>query len=614
MPFGAEFSASGVACFRLWAPNAHSVELCLLSQASESHYPMQPDSDGWWLLQLADAKIGILYRYRINQQHHVPDPASRYQPADVHGYSQLLNPDSWVWTDNEWRGRPWQEAVIYELHVGSFTPAGSFNGVIEKLDYLSALGITAIQLMPIADFPGQRNWGYDGVLPFAPDSQYGAPDDLKRLVQTAHAKGMMVFLDVVYNHFGPEGNYLHLYAEAFFSKKHRTPWGKGFNFDGKHSHWVRQFFIHNARYWLEEFHLDGLRLDAVQAIIDSSQPHFLVELANQVREQLGDERQIHLILENDSNTASYLNRDTNGKPTQYTAQWNDDIHHALHVLLTSESWGYYQDFTQHPLQHLSRCLTSGFAYQGEISSYRNAPRGEPSAQLSPLAFISFLQNHDQIGNRALAERIHNLAPAAAIRAATALLLLAPFPTMLFMGQEWGCRQPFGFFCDFEAHLAKRVNQARRREFADMPGFETTKTRRTIADPAALSSFQMSILDWQASDHEEESDWLSFHRKLLRLRQQAIIPRLPGMVLTNSLAKQIGSLALQVDWQMGDGSRLTALLNLGEVAVDISTDKPAGQLLYATLNGLDSQNFANSLPAWSVIWLLVPVEQTPAPMS
>ena len=430
MPFGTELTTSGETCFRLWAPNAHQVELCLHTEAAETIHPMQPDAKGMWFVQTTDAHFGDWYRYRINQQHNVPDPASRYQPKDVHGYSQLLNPESWVWTDNEWCGRPWHEAVIYELHVGSFTPEGSFNAVTKKLDYLSALGITALQLMPIADFPGQQNWGYDGVLPFAPDSQYGAPEDLKRLVQTAHTKGMMVFLDVVYNHFGPEGNYLHLYAEAFFSKKHRTPWGKGFNFDGKHSHWVRQFFIQNALYWLEEFHFDGLQLDAVQAIIDSSQPHFLVELANQVREQCGVERQIHLILENDSNTAGYLNCDTNGKPNQYTAQWNDDIHHALHVLLTGESWGYYQDFTQHPLQHLSRCLTSGFAYQGEISSYRNAPRGEPSAQLSPLAFISFLQNHDQIGNRALAERIHNLAPAAAVRASTALLLLAPFPPML----------------------------------------------------------------------------------------------------------------------------------------------------------------------------------------
>lgn len=609
MPFGANFLASGETCFRIWAPNVHQVELCVPAKIGDIFYPMLSEAEGWWSLRLADAKIGDLYGYRINQQHHVPDPASRYQPTDVHGYSQLMNPDSWAWTDNEWRGLAWQQAVIYELHVGSFTPEGSFNAVTEKLDYLSALGITAIQLMPIADFPGRRNWGYDGVLPFAPDSRYGTPDDLKRLVQTAHALDMMVFLDVVYNHFGPEGNYLPLYAEAFFSKKQRTPWGKGFNFDGKQSHWVRQFFIHNALYWLEEFHLDGLRLDAVQAIIDKSRPHFLTELAHRVRDQCGDERQIHLILENDSNSARYLTRDTSDKPTQYTAQWNDDIHHGLHVLLTGESWGYYQDFAPQPIQHLSRCLTAGFAYQGETSNYRNAARGEPSAHLSPLAFISFLQNHDQIGNRALAERIHTLAPASAVRAATALLLLAPFPPMLFMGQEWGCRQPFAFFCDFEAHLSKRVNQARRRGFTTMPGFETAKSRRAVADSAALSSLQMSILDWHIGDNQASQDWLRFHRDLLSLRRQEIIPRLSGMVLTNTTAKQIGPQALKVDWQMGDDSRLSLLVNLGEATVDISTDKPEGQLLYATLDGVEHQNLANTLPAWSVIWLLRPAEKT-----
>lgn len=603
MPFGVQIMPDGKLSFRFWAPGANQVHLCVRDQDADIVYPMQAEAEGWFVLTV-NASIGSQYRYRIEQQYEVPDPASRFQPNDVHGYSQVINPGNWHWTDNHWQGRSWHEAVIYELHVGSFTPEGSFIAIIDKLDYLLALGVTAIQLMPIADFPGQRNWGYDGVLPFAPDSRYGTPDDLKLLVQTAHSKGLMVFLDVVYNHFGPEGNYLHLYAGAFFHKRQRTPWGKAFNFDGKHSHWVRQFFIHNALYWLEEFHFDGLRLDAVQAIFDSGQPHFLAELADTVKRQLGKQRQIHLMLENDANNAAYLEPDTDGTPKQYAAQWNDDFHHALHVLLTGESWGYYQDYADQPLQHLSRCLTAGFAYQGETSSYRNGkPRGEASGHLTPLAFINFLQNHDQIGNRAFAERINQLAPIQGVRAATALLLLAPFPPMLFMGQEWGSRQPFAFFCDFETSLAKRVAQARRREFADMPGFEDAKSRKQIPDPAGISIFEQSMLSWQALNDQESQVWLKFHRHLLVLRQQEIMPRLPGMRLSDTTVLQIGAHGLRVDWQMGDGSLLILLANLSAEELDISHCKPTGRLIYASFDAMSASQNDGLMPAWSIVWAI-----------
>lgn len=600
--FGAELLTSGEVCFRLWAPTAQQVEVCLQGEFADSCYPMQPEADAWFICKVM-VNCGCLYRFRINKQHYVPDPASRYQPADVNGYSQVINPDSWIWRDDDWVCPDWSQAVIYELHVGSFTPEGTFRAVTEKLPHLSALGFSAIQLMPVADFYGRHNWGYDGVLPFAPDSRYGSPDDLKCLVQTAHAQGMMVILDVVYNHFGPEGNYLHLYAAEFFSPKNRTPWGAGFNFDGRHSHWVRQFFIENALYWLHEFHFDGLRLDAVQAIIDNSPAHFLQELAITVQQQFEPNRRIHLILENDDNTADYLTRDGQARPKYYTAQWNDDFHHALHVLMTGENFGYYQDYTDDPIQHLSDCLTSGFSYHGQFSPYRRQQRGQPCQQLPPLAFISFIQNHDQIGNRPHSERIHALASETIVRAVTALWLLAPFPPMFFMGQEWGCTQAFAFFCDFEPALAKRINQARRREFACVPGFETAKARRSIADPSALSSFQASVLDWGTLDTPQAEQWLDFHRQLLALRRQEIMPRLAGMLLSHASAKRIGHKAVQVEWQMGDGSNLVVAFNFSSSPVLIGTPPSGSRLLFASCADFGDKQIPKTLPAWSVIWTL-----------
>lgn len=602
MPYGAQWQSNGQLSFRIWAPGAKKVELCLNGVDAETVYPMPAGAGGWFALEMA-ADVNCLYRYRIDGQHDVPDPASRYQPDDVHGYSQATDPCHWCWTDGGWRGRPWHEAVIYELHVGCFTSAGTFSAVIDKLDYLSELGITAIQLMPIADFPGRRNWGYDGVLPFAPDSRYGTPDDLKDLIQTAHAKGLMVFLDVVYNHFGPEGNYLHRYAEAFFHQQRHTPWGKAFNFDGKHSHWVRQFFIHNALYWLEEFHFDGLRLDAVQAMLDSGPLHVLDELADTVRRYFG-QRRIHLILENDDNAAHLLNRDAGATPCRYTAQWNDDFHHAWHVLLTGEAWGYYRDFADNPRQHLRRCLRQGFAFQGEVSAYRQGkPRGEASGHLPPLAFVNFLQNHDQVGNRPHGERLHQLAAPEALRAAAAVLLLSPFPPMLFMGQEWGSRQPFGFFCDFEAHLSKRVAQARRREFADFPGFTTAKARVAIPDPSAADSFERSILDWRTLNSAEGQDWLACHRRLLAVRRQEIVPRLPDMGLHGARIQQLGGQALRIAWRMGDGTCLRLFVNLGDKPAELDESANSGRVIYATHQELALPAVSSCLPAWAVVCLL-----------
>jgi len=597
MPFGSEILADGNVLFRIWAPKAKCVDLCIKVDQQETLYAMQAVGDGWFEFISASAGAGTLYRYRIDNHHAVADPAARFQPGDVHGYSQVVDPTQWLWQDCKWLGRPWEEAVIYELHVGSFTPEGTFRAAAAKLSYLQELGVTAIELMPIADFPGRFNWGYDGVLPYAPDSRYGTPEDLKALIEIAHSKDIMVFLDVVYNHFGPEGNYLHFYAPAFFSKKHHTPWGKAFNFDGKNSHWVRAFFIHNALYWLNEFHFDGLRLDAVQCIIDDGSEHFLYELATTIRANVDQERQIHLVLENDDNAAGYLCRDIAEQPIAYTAQWNDDTHHALHLLLTGERWGYYGDFADDPMAHLIRGLKDGFSYQGEPSTFRqNRARGESSNHLPPMAFVNFLQNHDHIGNRAFSERICRLIPPEAVQAATALILLAPFPPMLFMGQEWGSSQPFRFFCDFEPHLARRVTLARRREFADVPGLKTAQARRKIPDPNQDESFLDSILDWP--EDPDAQRWRDFHRHLLILRQQEIVPRLKGSRLIDTEASQIGDHGLKIQWSLGDGSRLGVLANLGNSPLDLNmiTD---GRLLYA----LNTETSTRQLPPWSIVWTL-----------
>jgi malto-oligosyltrehalose trehalohydrolase len=595
--------ADGRVRFRLWAPGASRVDLCLRDGTQAPMLAMTAENEGWFELITGAASVGSHYRYRIDGKQLVPDPASRHQPEDVHGPSEVVDPESWPWADQAWPGRPWEEAVIYELHIGTFTPEGTFRAAAQKLKSLAEWGVTAVQLMPVAEFPGCRDWGYDGVALFAPESFYGSPDDLKSLVQTAHALGLMVLLDVVYNHFGPEGNYLHLYAPGFFTEKHQTPWSAAIDFEGRDSHWVRQFFIHNALYWLEEFHLDGLRLDAVHAIFDDSEPHILDELAEAVRLTIGRSRYVHLVLENDRNAAHFLNRDMQGQASRYDAQWNDDIHHALHVMLTGETRGYYIDYADRPVQHLGRCLCEGFAYQGEPSAYRaGETRGEPSGHLPPTAFVAFLQNHDQVGNRAFGERIVELAPAEAVRAATAVLLLAPSPPQLFMGQEWGSRQPFAFFCDFEPALAERVTEGRRLEFARFPEFADPASRERIPDPAALATFRQSLLDWETADTEQGRRWLAFHRDLLALRHREITPRLPGIRGGAARFQAIGDRALRVQWQLGEGSLLYLTANFGPERIE-RIELPQGRLLFALPDTLTAVSVSQGLPGWSVVWTL-----------
>ena len=453
--------------------------------------------------------------------------------------------------------------------------------------------------MPVADFPGRRNWGYDGVLLFAPHAAYGSPQDLKRLVAAAHERELMVLLDVVYNHFGPEGNYLHAYAPQFFNPAHATPWGAAINFDGERSRVVRDFFIHNALYWLEEFNFDGLRLDAVHAIADYTRPDIIAELAAAVREGPGRFRHVHLVLENDRNEAGRLQR-VHGKPCCADAQWNDDVHHALHLLATGEGDGYYRDYVQRPLWWLGRALAQGFGYQGEASAHRNGQaRGEISTGLPPVAFVNFLQNHDQIGNRALGERLSALAPPPLLRLEIICLLLAPSIPMLFMGEEFAAASPFLFFCDFGPDLAEKVVQGRRAEFAAFERFRTPQAQACIPDPGAESTFQASKLDWSELLQPVHAEWHALYSRLLELRRRFIVPHLAGGKGGADFAVEGAGLA--VDWILGDGSRLHLRANFSD-AIWKSMPAAAGQPIFGAVAGAA----ASTLAAWSALWTMEPV--------
>jgi malto-oligosyltrehalose trehalohydrolase len=565
LPFGAEVR-DGAVRFRFWAPQCAEVSISFeATHQSRARVETMVALDAGWHEWLdANSRAGTRYRYLLPDGTAVPDPASRYQPQDVHGPSEVIDPAAYRWRDAAWAGRPWHEAIIYEMHVGTFTALGTFCAAIQQLDHLAALGVTAVELMPIAEFPGARNWGYDGVLLFAPESSYGRPEDLKAFVDAAHERDIMVLLDVVYNHFGPDGNYLPVYAPGFFTDRHKTPWGAAVNYDGADSKPVREFIIHNALYWIEEYHLDGLRLDAVHAILDDGATHLLEELAERVRDaQL---RPIHLLLENEHNQARWLRRDADGGAALYSAQWNDDVHHVLHVAATGEGQGYYADYL-HDTDKLGRALAEGFAYQGETMPFSGNSRGEPSAGLPPTAFVAFIQNHDQIGNRAFGERLPLIAAPAAIRAITALYLLLPQVPMLFMGEEWGSEQPFAFFCDFHGDLAEAVRRGRREEFARFPEFKDEATRERIPDPQAEATFLSAKLNWAQTQQPGPGAWLEWYRRLLALRQKVLWPLLPEIKEHAGRYEVLAPSAVRVTWQMDGDARLILETNLSNATVE-----------------------------------------------
>ena len=549
LPFGAELRADGSTAFRVWAPSCDSMTLDVGGLRS----PMRSEGGGWHAT-VAAAPAGSEYSFVMPDGLKVPDPASRMQQDDVHGPSVVVDPAAFEWRHADWTGRPWHETVLYELHVGLL---GGFKGVTAVLPELAALGVTAVELMPLADVPGGRNWGYDGVLPFAPDRRFGTPDELKALVDAAHGLGLMVFVDVVYNHFGPDGAYLHAYAKEFFRDDLETPWGAAIDFRRTE---VRDYFIQNALYWVDEFRVDGLRFDAVHAI---SEEDFLHDVAGAVRAS-AQGRQVHLVLEHENNRSALL------VPPLFDAQWADDFHHCVHVLLTGESEGYYGDF-QDATALLARCLAEGFAYQGQVAPHLGRNRGEPSGHLATTAFVMCLQNHDQIGNRAMGDRLTTLADPAALRAATALLLLCPFIPLLFMGEEWASTSPFQFFTSHGDDLAKLVDAGRRREFSAFEAFKDEAMRDRIPAPNAPSTFERSRPERTEPVHAE---WMA---GLLRLRRDHVMPGIPGC---RSLgATVLGRGAVRAEWAMGTGQTLTVLLNLGDTALD--TEPPDRRALFVT---------------------------------
>jgi maltooligosyltrehalose trehalohydrolase len=576
MPFGAALLPVGGTRFRLWAPGRARVELEL--NGSSECYGMKRLEDGWHEVTVATADAGARYQFAVcaddRKRWLVPDPASRCNPDGVHQASAVVDPYAYRWSDAAWRGRPWTEAVLYELHVGTFTAEGTFAAAQSRLGDLPALGVTTLQVMPLAAFPGRRSWGYDGVLPFAPAAAYGTPNELKSFVDAAHRHGLMVLLDVVYNHFGPDGNYLHVYCPEFFDRTHSTPWGAGINVAGEHCATVRSFLVHNALFWVEEYGFDGLRLDAVHAFRDPSTPDIVHEIAAALRDGPGARRHVHLIVENSANQAGYLVLDTAGRPVCATAQWNDDLHHALHVLTTAETGGYYADYASAPLRHLGRALAEGFSYQGEYSGYRNRPRGELSGHLAAWSLVGFLQNHDMIGNRAFGERIHELTDEPLLSAAYACLLLAPVIPMLFMGEEFAASSPFLFFCDFPSELAKAVASGRRREFKR---FASLPDALEVPDPNAVSTFEASKLHWEERDQSPHRERLALVRELLELRRQHLTPRLPHVVPGGRY--QINDGLLSLEWRFEPGGCWRLAVCFGAQAC-MST-LVAGEVVYSS---------------------------------
>jgi maltooligosyltrehalose trehalohydrolase len=491
--------------------------------------------------------------------------------------------------------------VLVEVHVGTATPEGTFAALAEKLGHWRNVGATAIELMPLSDCPGARNWGYDGVANFATNASYGTPDDLKRLIDHAHALGIMVLIDVVYNHFGPSGNYLHAFSKSFFTERHQTPWGGGLAFDEQRA--VRDFFLHNALYWLEEFNADGLRFDAVHAIADDSTTHILAEIAGTIRTTLPD-RHIHLILENEENEAKWLERDAKGKPKHYTAQWNDDVHHCWHVLMTGESEGYYADYADKTIERLGRGLAEGFVFQGEPMQIREGkPRGESSAHLPPTAFVAHIQNHDQIGNRALGERISALTSPAKLALAHAGLILGPQIPMLFMGEEWSATAPFQFFVDFadDDDLSKAVREGRRREFRHFKAFADEAAAARIPDPTDVRTFVNSKIDWNEMSREPHASVLSDLRNLIAIRHREIVPLLASRYAQASY--DVSDAVLKVEWRFEAGG-LAFAASFGES--ERTMDLPDGaRIIWKSLDATAQDNRVRLGPWTGVSWRSAP---------
>ncbi|MBX2999886.1 MAG: malto-oligosyltrehalose trehalohydrolase [Caldilineaceae bacterium] len=554
--------------FRVWAPKPQNVEIELNGRR---RLPMNAADDGWWQIDVDEAGIRTDYAYIVDGSQPLPDPRSPWQPHGVHGASRVVDHEAFRWDDDGWQSGPLASAIIYELHVGTFTPEGTFDAAIEKLDHLVELGVTHVELMPVAAFPGSRGWGYDGVALSAPHHPYGGPDGLKALVNSCHRRGLAVILDVVYNHLGPDGNYLAMFG-PYFTEHHKTSWGDAVNLDGAGSDEVRRFFIDNARMWLRDYHIDALRIDAVHALIDDSAVHFLEQLGAEVKALQGAlGRHLALIAESDLNDPRVV-RSLEMGGYGMDAQWSDDFHHALHVALTGEQEGYYADFNG--LADLAAALQRAFVYNGRYSPFRQRRHGRPATGLPGYKFLGYIQNHDQIGNRAQGDRISHLVSPELAKIGAAIVLTAPFIPMLFQGEEWGASSPFQYFTNFDnTELGKAVSEGRRGEFAAF-GWEPDE----VPDPQSAETFQRSKLNWSELKEESHASLCDWHRQLIRLRRQ--IPAL-GTGPLDSVAVRYDESAR---WIVVDRGAAVVVCNLGADAQTIPSPKH-GEISLASQEGV-----------------------------
>ncbi|KAB0679265.1 malto-oligosyltrehalose trehalohydrolase [Aureimonas leprariae] len=586
--------------FRVWAPAKESIELAYGSQDAPSFLPMHQVAGGWWEVVTRDVPFGGGYAFRIDGDAVVADPAARAQMVDVHSFSKLVDPRAYEWKRPDWRGRPLEECVFYELHTGTFTPEGTFEAIIHRLDYLKDTGITAIELLPIAEFGGQRGWGYDGTLLYCPHGGYGGVEGLKRLVDAAHERGLMVFLDCVYNHFGPDGNYLNAYAPEFFHPEIMTPWGPAIAYDERP---VREFMIDNALYWIGECMIDGLRLDAIDSIKDRSEVDIIAELAARVRQAFPG-RHVHLTSEDARNITWHIERGTDGRPKLISAEWNDDFHHCCHVLTTGENEGYYADYQPGNARQLARCLAEGFVYQGQYSGERETHVGHPSAHLPPTAFVNFIQNHDQIGNRAFGDRLTTLTTHAQMRCLQAILLLSPQLPLLFQGEEYGETQPFCFFTDFHGELGKAVSDGRKAEFKAFAAYEK-EGHSVVPDPNDRSTFEDSKLRWERLREPDHAAHHAAVRELLRIRREEVMPLLRDVPAGGGSYYATDSRAFEVCWSLGQGAAMHLFANLddepwGLPGTITSGERMEGRTIFTTSPEAEDSLRQGVLPGTSVV--------------
>lgn len=550
---------------KVWAPEIKKLSVKIISNNEIKMIPLEKDQRGYFKGIAENVFAGDRYFYLLDDKNRYPDPASRFQPEGVHGPSQVIDPDEFRWEDNEWGRIPLKDFIIYELHVGTFTGEGTFKAIVPYLDYLKKLGITSVELMPVAQFPGNRNWGYDGVYPFAPQNSYGGPKGLKTLVNACHKKGLAVVLDVVYNHFGPEGNYLSNFG-PYFTDRYKTPWGDAINFDGPYSEDVRQFFISNALYWITEYHFDALRIDAIHGIFDFSAKHFLQELVEVVHKQaeaLG--KHIYVIAESDLNDARVINPVEVGG-YGLDAQWNDDFHHALHTLITGESNGYYEDFGK--TEHLGKALREGFVYSGQYSNYRRRRHGRSSKDRPACQFIVFSQNHDQVGNRAMGDRLSQIRSIEKLKLAAGVAILSPYIPLLFMGEEYGETSPFQYFVSHsDKALIEAVRKGRQEEFASF------EWKGEVPDPQAESTFLNSKINIKLHQHGKHNVLFKFYKELIRLRKE--IPVLCNLIKEDMEVKDFEEEKALFVRRWFKGDEVFSLYNFNEKDIKIKLMLPEG---------------------------------------